>query len=60
MGQGGRKQPGENSSGYVYLGRDMLKANIGLEAASQGRNPILHCWMQEPTGMMQKGNVISF
>lgn len=31
-----KQQPGENSSGYVYLGKDMLKANIGLEAAFRG------------------------
>lgn len=50
-----KQQPGENGQNYVYLGKDMLKANIGLEASFRGRIPILPCWMPVSTGMMREG-----
>lgn len=33
-----KKQPGEDGRTYVYLGKDMLKANIGLEASFRGQD----------------------
>ena len=33
-----KQQPGENGQNYVYLGKDMLKANIGLEASFRGQD----------------------